>query len=541
MAPDQGGEARDSSLLLDRHLLAPHALRRWAVAAPDRLALQHVDGPALTYSELDAQARKWADGLRRLGVEAGTHVGTFLTNQFDSFRVMLGLAWLKAVEVPLNSAYTGSLLEYAIGHADVTTLVTAGDLIGQVSKVAPLLPLLDTVVVLDRPSEEAPIDGVRVVDRAGLLDGAAAVSDLEGPECWDVAALLYTSGTTGPSKAVVLPWGAIYQNWSWVPADAFGPGEGLHCAFPLFHNSGRSGFNGVLARGGRFVMRDRFSANHVWDEVRRTDCAALALVGPLTALLYSAPPRHDDLDNPVRSVILGPMIPEMAQFEKRFGVRVCVAYGQTEVGCPVTSGWDHGPPASCGRARSSYPWPEVRIVDEYDRPLNAGQTGEMIVRAAAPWTLNLGYYKMPAETVSAWRNGWFHTGDVFRYDTDGQFYFVDRLKDAIRRRGENISSYEVEKHVSEHPAVLECAVVGVPTTLGDEEILAVVILEEGAELGAVELIEYLEGRMPAFMIPRYLEMVDYLPRSETTGRVRKQLLRERGLTPDTWDREAPGG
>jgi crotonobetaine/carnitine-CoA ligase len=529
--------APGGDLLLDRLMLAPHALRRWSEDAPGRVALQHVDGEALTYAELDLEARSWADGLRRLGIGAGTHVGTFLENRFDSFRVMLGLSWLKAIEVPVNAAYTGAILEHAVGHADVTTLVTSATLVERVVEMVPRLPHLRQVVLVDEPEEAPAMQGVRVVGRDAVLDEAEPAEDLEGPECWDVAALLYTSGTTGPSKAVVMPWGAIYQNWSWVPLDAFGPGEGLHCALPLFHNSGRSGFNTVLARGGRFVMRDRFSATNVWDEVRRTDCRALALVGPLTGLLYAAPPREDDTDNPVRSVILGPMIPQMEEFERRFGVRVCVAYGQTEIGCPVTSDWDHGPAASCGRVRTSYPWPEVRIVDEHDTPVGAGTSGEMVVRAAAPWALNLGYYKMESETVTAWRNGWFHTGDVFTCDSEGRFYFVDRLKDAIRRRGENISSFEVETCVSEHPGVGECAAVGVRTELGDEEVLVAVIPHEGATVDPAELVRWMEGRVPAFMIPRYVDVVDELPRSETTGRVRKEPLRDRGVTSGTWDRQ----
>jgi len=530
--------ADPSDLILDRVMLAPHGLKRWAESDPGRIALQHVDGPSITYGELDRQARTWADGLGRLGVGTGVHVATFLPNEFDSYRVLLALAWLRAVEIPVNVAYIGRILEYALAQADAQVLITTGELASRVAPLMSRLPRLETVVVLDQAAAGLAVEGVRVVDRARLLDGAEPASGLPGPECWDLAALLYTSGTTGPSKAVRMPWGAIYQNWSWVPEDAFGPGEGLHCALPLFHNSGRSGFNCVLARGGRFVMREKFSATHVWDEVRRTNCAALALVGPLTALLHSAPPRPDDADNPVRHVILGPMIPEMEAFEARFGVRVCVAYGQTEIGCPLTSGWEHGPASSCGKRRDSYPWPEVRVVDQYDRPLGPDQPGELVVRARAPWGFNLGYYNMDAETVAAWRNGWFHTGDVFTYDIDGNYYFVDRLKDTIRRRGENISSFEVEQYVLAYPSVRECAAVGVRSPLGDEEILVVVIPEPGASFDPAGLMDFLAANTAPFMIPRYVDVVADIPRSETTGRVRKQDLRDRGLPSSAWDRMA---
>jgi crotonobetaine/carnitine-CoA ligase len=307
---------------------------------------------------------------------------------------------------------------------------------------------------------------------------------------------------------------------------------------PLFHNSGRSAFNYALVCGGRFVIRDRFSASEFWDDVRATGCTTAALVGPMTALLHAAPVRPDDADNPLRNVILGPMIPEIAGFERRFGVRTATGYGQTEVGMPVTTGWEHGPWANCGRERLDYPWPEVRIVDAHDQPVEAGEVGEMIVRTTEPWALNAGYYKMPEQTAEAWRNGWFHTGDAFRVDGDGWYYFVDRMRDTIRRRGENISSFEVETLVAEHPDVAECAAVGVPAPLGDDDVLVAVIGRDGVAFDPSALIRFLEPRMPRFMLPRYVEVVDDLPRTEASMRVRKHELRARGVTATTWDREA---
>ena len=526
-----------ADLVLPRTKLAPHAVRWWAESDPDVVALQHVDGEALTYRQLDQEGRTWAAGLGRAGITAGTHVATFLPNQLDSFRVMLGLAWQRAVEIPVNPAYMGRLLEYSLELTDAEAVITTADLIPALVAVCPGLSALKTVIVVDG-REPSPIDGLAVTGRDGLLDGVGAADDLPGPDGWDMAALLFTSGTTGPSKAVRMPWGAIYQNWGWVPDETLAPGQGLHCALPLFHNSGRSGFNWAMSRGGRFVTRDKFSATSVWDEVRRTECTAIALVGPLTALLHSAPPRPDDADNPLRHAVLGPMIPDMEAFEKRFGVTVCTAYGQTEIGCPLTTDFDHGPAGNCGRVSQEFPWPEVRIVDEHDVPLGPGRPGEMIVRTRAPWGLNLGYYKMEAETAVAWRNGWFHTGDVLSYDEAGNYYFVDRLKDAIRRRGENISSFEVESYVREHPDVVECAAVGVPTPLGDEEVMVAVMVKDPSSFSPSDLAAFLESRMPRFMLPRYVETVDDLPRSETTGRVRKQALRDRGVTAATWDRRA---
>jgi carnitine-CoA ligase len=513
--------------MLDRTCLAPHAIARWAQSSPDQVALQHVDGRAFTYSELHREGLHWASAFATAAIAPGDHVATMLPNDFDSHRTMLGLAWVGAVEVPLNGALTGRLLQYSLALAEVTTMVVAPEYADAVETVRDDLPALRHVIVLDEAG------------RAAFLSGGDAGADApDGPEYRDVHSLMFTSGTTGPSKAVVTPWAVMYQFWSWVPDDTLGPGEGLYCTMPLFHNSGRSAFNYAMVRGGRFVVRDKFSSTDFWDDVRATGCVTAALVGPMTGFLADTPASPDDGDNPLRNVIAGPMIPEIEAFERRFGVRVATGYGQTEVGMSVTTGWDHGPWANCGRRREDYPWPEVRLVDEHDEPVAAGEVGEMIVRSAEPWSLNLGYHRMPEQTVDAWRNGWFHTGDAFRCDADGWYYFVDRLRDTIRRRGENISSFEVETIVNEHPNVVECAVVGIRADLGEDDVLVGVIAADAATFDPAELVAFLEPKMPRHMLPRYIEVVDDLPRTEASLRVRKHELRDRGVTDTTWDREA---
>jgi crotonobetaine/carnitine-CoA ligase len=532
----------ESAAVLDRNCLPPHAVARWAASDPDRVAVQHVDGPALTYAELHTAGLRWAAALARLGVEAGHHVGTMLPNGFDPQQALLGTSWLRVIEVPVAVGLQGSLLHRVLDHADVTTLVVAAELVERLVPLAPRLPSLRTVVVLDGPEGPGSLPPLpfRVVTRAELLDGVEPAEGLAGPEYHDVAALLFTSGTTGPSKAVVAPWGLVYQFWSWVPEDTVLPGEGFFCALPLFHNSGRSGITTAWARGARFCFRERFSAAHFWEDVRRTESVVAALVGPLTSLLWSAEPRPDDADNPLRSVIVGPMIPEIEEFGRRFGVAVATSYGQTEIGCSIVTTWDHGPWDTCGRRRESYPWPEVRIVDELDQPVPTGVVGEMVVRSAEPWSLNAGYYKAPEETAAAWRNGWFHTGDALRVDADGWYTFVDRMRDSIRRRGENISSFEVEQLVAEHPDVLECAAIGIRTVHGDDDVMVALIVRDPATFDPAALLDDLEARMPRFMLPRFVEVVDDLPRNENTLRVRKHELRARGVGPTAWDREAAG-
>jgi crotonobetaine/carnitine-CoA ligase len=234
------------------------------------------------------------------------------------------------------------------------------------------------------------------------------------------------------------------------------------------------------------------------------------------------------------------MIPELEDFKKRFGVKYSTGYGLTETGGIISSrGWHDGPWNSCGRAREDYPWAELRVVNEFDEPLGPNQVGELIVRTAEPWGLNAGYYNDPEKTVEAWRNGWFHTGDAFRYDEEGWFYLVDRMKDSIRRRGENISSFEVESIAKNYPGIVEVAAIAVPAKLGEDDVMVCVETEYPEKFSPADFIKWLEPRMPKYMLPRYVEPMQALPRNTSTLRIKKYELRARGVTPQTWDREKP--
>jgi crotonobetaine/carnitine-CoA ligase len=521
--------------MLDDGFLAPHAIARWAADTPDAIAVDLVRGGQRTYAEMLAASQRWASAFAAHGVGHGTHVATMLHNDLAALDAWLGLGWLRAVEVPLNTAYQGAMLQYALELSDAVLLVIEADFLDRLLPLVDSLPLLTQVVVV---GGAAPVSTDRVAFRTTdeLLAGHEPRS-FEGPHAHDIEAIIFTSGTTGPSKGVLVPWGSAYQMFSWVPADAFEPGEGVYTAFQPFHIAGKSVNNSVFVRGGRMVLRDKFSAASFLDDVRRHECAAACIVGPMTAIIHAQPRRPDDADNPLRCVLLGPMIPEMADFEERFGVRTATCYGMTEIGAPVATTWDHGPWQTCGRSRTDWPWTEIRLVDEHDHEVPAGQVGEMIVRSE-PWALNQGYYKMPEKTAEAWRNGWFHTGDAFRRDADGNYEFVDRLKDAIRRRGENISSFEVENAVLEHPDVVDCSAIGVPAKYGEDEVMVIVVAKDRAAFDPAALVAWLDSRMPRFMVPRYVDIVDELPRNETSLRVKKMELRQRGVTPTTWDREA---
>jgi crotonobetaine/carnitine-CoA ligase len=268
------------------------------------------------------------------------------------------------------------------------------------------------------------------------------------------------------------------------------------------------------------VIREQFSVQHFWEDMRTYEIAGAGLVGPMAPFLMMQPEQPDDADTPLRHVYMGPLVPQVEEFKRRFGVKIGTGYGMTEIGAPfVSDGFDLANDTSCGRLKSGWAGYEVRIVDEHDQPLGPNEVGELIVRTDEPWVLNRGYFGMPDVTAEAWRNGWFHTGDGFRYDEDGNYYFVDRIKDAIRRRGENISSFEVEALVSQHPDITESAAVAVPSEYTEDEVKVCVVAKPDAEFTAQELLEFLVSRMPRFMLPRFVEFVSEVPKTEATNRI----------------------
>jgi crotonobetaine/carnitine-CoA ligase len=292
----------------------------------------------------------------------------------------------------------------------------------------------------------------------------------------------------------------------------------------------------MLSRGGSIALVDSFSTEEFWPTVRETETTFVLLLGAMTNFLMKRPPGPDDRNHPLKKVVIAPLAEDSALFAERFGVEAYTLYNMTEISTPIVSGRNPAKPGSCGKAR---PGVALRLVDENDCEVEPGKVGELIVRTDAPWALNSGYYKNPEATAAAWRNGWFHTGDAFRQDEDGTYFFVDRVKDAIRRRGENISSFEVEAEVAAHPCVNEAAVVPVPSELSEEEVLCVVAPVPGRTVDPKELIDFLIPRLPHFMVPRYVRILAALPKTPTQ-KIQKHLLRTEGLTADTWDREAAG-
>lgn len=496
--------------------------------------MQHVDGGEITYRELHDRALRWASGLQQLGVAADDTVLVMLPNSFASAIAWLGISWAGAIEVPVNTGYRGKILEYIINNSTARVLITSQEYLERIEFVGAGLEALESVVVVDRlPSEPVRLPGVVTAEEA--LDPAPPIT-AAGPEHFNIATIVYTSGTTGPSKGVMMPWAQCHaMSTGCIPLDGLGEQDAWYSPFPMFHMSGKLSLYGSALFNGKFVIRESFSTRDFWSDVRRFGCTTSLLIGTTMSFVWSQPPTPEDRDHPLRNVLMAPLPGDPDAFMQRFGVRICSVFNMTEISSPIMSGWDlHG--KSCGRLRPGY---EVRIVDEHDEEVPVDEIGEIVVRSSIPWTLNVGYYRMPEKTVQAWRNGWFHTGDAGYVDRDGHYYFVDRKKDALRRRGENISSMELEAIVNEHPDVLECAAIGVPSEFGEQEVKIVVAVDPSSGFQERSLIEFLIPRVPRFMVPRYVEAAAALPKTPTE-KVQKDVLRAEGVNSRTWDREAAG-
>ena len=517
--------------MLRREFVLPHLLAGRAAECPDRTFLQEVDGRSISYADLYRSTLTWADAYRRFGTEPGDRVAVMLPTGIDAVSAWLGLSWLRAWEVPVNTGYVGRMLRYLLEHSRSKFLVTAADYLERLGDVAEGLTALEAIVVADRNDVTSDLP-FRVIGRSDFLAGAAPATDLDGPGPADIATVMYTSGTTGPSKGVLVPWAQLHATASTsIFTGDFGADDAYYLPFPLFHISGKGPVYTFALVGGRVVMRPSFNTSAFWDDIRRYRCTTTLLLGAMANFINRRPRRPDDADTPLHTVVMVPLIGELEDFKRRFGVRVSTAFNMTEISVPLHSaGWTLADTESCGKVRPGY---EVRVVATDDEDVGPGRVGELIVRSHEPWTLMAGYLDMPEATTAAWRNLWLHTGDAFRYDTDGNYYFCDRISDTIRRRGENISSAEVEVVVDEHPGVLESAAIAVPSEWG------VVVPRPGESVEPAGLIDFLSPRLPRFMLPRYVEVVESLPKTPTE-KVRKVELRAQGITPSTWDREADG-
>ena len=520
------GEAATLAHVL-AHRLVDAGEKPWILTATGRF----------TYRDIDRLAGRLANGLIRLGVGRGDTVLLMLNNCIEFIALWCALAKIGAIEVPVNCHYKGRLLSHLVNDSGARVIIADSEFFPRLSEVSNAFSALSTVVIYGAAPE--PRSGA-LLGAAHLVPYAEILTDNEqfaafSPAPWDQLAVMYTSGTTGPSKGVIVTHGHAFEYARGVidmldirPSDVY------YAPLPLFHIAGQwAVVYAVAIAGATAVLPDTFSPARFWSTCRQHKATCSFLLGAMANLLYRQPPASDDADNTLERVLIVPLVPEVEDFKQRFGVLVSTTWGGTEMNCPTRSGFELPNARTCGRVDNDLY--EVRIVDENDNELPPGVAGEAGVRPRKPWIVMAGYWRHPEWTVQAWRNLWLHTGDMLMADAEGNLYFVDRTKDAIRRRGENISSMEVEQEINAHPDVLEAAVIPVAAEVTEQEVMAIVVPKPGCNPAPEALIAFLNDRLPYFMVPRYLEFASELPKTPT-GKIQKYALRERGITAKTWDR-----
>ncbi|MDJ0401293.1 crotonobetaine/carnitine-CoA ligase [Rhodococcus rhodochrous J3] len=526
-----------------------HVLRTHAAAQPDsEFLITPEEDRRFTYSQILISAETIASSWYRCGAEAGDRVVIMAQNSSELVRTWFAAAVGNLVEVPINTNYEGEFLRHQVVTVEPRWAVIDAAYARRFVTIAEHARGIEKFWVIDDES------GTRTEAIELLRSHGWAADEWEGLEVGEIlelpkatpeelGAIFFTSGTTGPSKGVAMPHSQLYFFAQEVVCfTRLTKDDTYLTTTPLFH--GNAQFMAVypaLIAGARAVVRPKFSASRWIDHVRDDDVTVTNFVGVMMDFAWKQPPRDNDLDNRLRCVYAAPTASSIVEdFKKRYGIEAFVdAFGLTETCAPIIAPYGvPRPPGAAGLAASQ--WFDIRLVDpENDREVEVGEVGELVVRPVQPWTCSMGYYNMPEKTLEAWRNLWFHTGDALKKDEHGWFYFVDRYKDALRRRGENISSYEIEQAVLGHPAVVECAVIGVPADVegGEDEVLAAVVCNGGGTPDPEEILAWCDGRVPAFAIPRYLRFVDELPKTPSE-KVRKAALREEGVTPDTYDRSA---
>jgi crotonobetaine/carnitine-CoA ligase len=507
-------------------------------------AREHGDQPYLrsgdeevTYGDMDARSDRVAAGLAEIGVRQGDRVAIISSNRMEMLELFFAVAKMGAVQVPLNAFLKGEFLAYQLEDSQAQTLVVDGPGAQAITALLPDLPDLRRLVVMDPAGEEA--SGLDVVPYEAIRQSEASPI---GPEVRpeSLMSILYTSGTTGMPKGCMLPHG-WYINGATVSSEMveYTPDDVPFTALPLFHAWAQGTTIGVMVHHLRGVVDPVFSISNLLERFIETGATVFMGVGMMGLAMLGAPPSDRDRQHHLRVALMFPFTPEQQeQFEARFGVQVLTQlYGQTETGAIAYSRVSEPRNrASLGRPA---PYFEVKLFDDDDHEVPVGEVGEIVVRPKVPNAIYLGYWRNPEATNATWRNLWHHTGDFGRADAEGFITFVDRKKDALRRRGENVSSIEVERAIVKHPKITEAAVHAIPSEMSEDDIKACVVLEPGQSVEPDELFAFLKENLPYFAVPRYVEVLSELPKNATL-RVMKHLLRERGVTGETWDFDALG-
>lgn len=522
----------------------PRALDARVVETPDRPFVTTECEGTQTFAQCRASAYAMAGTLRAAGVGSGDFVAVMAANCRTAIHAWMGANLLGAVDVMINTGYRAGPLEHALNIVQAKVLLVEERFLGVLREAEPRLRHLERIVYFRLP-DSTPGGTPGGFARVELMPLAALPSEPpeleEEPAISSLASIIFTSGTSGPAKGVMMPHAQAYAlALQTVQGLRLTGRDTLYAFHPMFHTAGKfiSLYAGLLS-GAQVVLDRRFRAECWLTRIRECGATATLAHGAMLEMVHSLPPAADDADNPLERLMASPFPRRIAaDFERRFNVRGVEVWGMTEINnpcwCPLDEPLRTG---TCGRLNRN--WADVRVVDpETDIELPDGQVGEFVVRPERPWTAMQGYIGMPEKTLQAWRNLWFHTGDAGYVDPEGWFHFVDRLGDRIRRRAENISSYEIESAAAQHPAVRECAAIGVPSGFeSDDDIKLLVALRSGQRWEPQDLLEHLVRLLPHYMVPRYLQPIEALPRTPTNKVMKSQLYAVAG---ECWDRKAAG-
>ena len=529
----------DEFELADRTL--GRVLSMAAAEARDKPLVVDVAGESISYAAAERRANQIGHGLRDLGVAYREPVLFMLRDTIELLLLVFGIAKRGAVQVPINLAYRGSFLSHIINDSGAHTLVIDAEYLERLAAVAEELPHLRRCVIYPRVPHSVPA-GVSKNFELVSFDALSSTDHsalTEGPKFNDLAGIMYTSGTTGPSKGVMVCHAHAYRYANNVGAQCAAADRFYTAGLPLFHIAGQWAVcYRALMRGATIILRRGYKNQYFWKDIRDHDATMTSLLGTIANFIWQQPRQPDDADNPLQRAGIYPVIADWQAFSERFDVKLWTTYGSTESPPPCLhyAGEPFPDLRYVGDLKDSV---ECKILDPQDAECEVGTVGEICVRPRNPWELTLGYWQRPQATADAFRNLWFHTGDSGYVDDQDRLYFVDRVSDSMRRRGENVSSMEVESIVNEHPYVLDSAAFGVWADETEQEIMVTLTVDPAHELDPQDLIRFLETRMPYFMVPRYVDVVTQMEKTPT-GKIRKNELRRRGVSASTWDRVKAG-
>ena len=527
-----------------KNWVLPKVLKDQASLIPNKDFLQFSYDKALTFSEVNKLANQIANSLNKLGIHKTDKVSVYMPNSLEICLAWFGILKNGSVMVPINTAYVMDFLQYIIESSDSKIIIIAEEYLERLANIQDRIPNIEKVIVWTRNNKDSfESNGYSKTQLISWNDFVSKGSNQE-PEVeithMDHARLMYTSGTTGKSKGVVRPCAADYssaQNYSSI-MDLTSDDTVFTC-LPLFHSNAMvMGVYPAMISGCKVIVEEKYSASKFWKWMKDFEVTKFNLVGVMSYFMWNAPVVPEEKQHKVK-LVLGSPAPHdiIEEFMERFNILFTEGYGLTEVGqCTFTRPNEPFRVGSCGKESPGY---EIKIVNpDTDEELPRNTPGELVLRPRIPNICLHYYYKMPEKTVSDFRNLWFHTGDLCRMDEDGYIFFMDRVKDYIRRRGENISSFEVENLISTHPSIEESAAIAVKLDEqgrhSEDELMIVIVLKENMTLDPTDLIEFLKPIMPKFMIPRFVRFRDSLPKTPT-NRVQKVKLRDEGVTKDTWD------